>query len=247
MKARPRAAALLLLLAHPFFPAPGGAHAGKLDRCGCHRDNRAGGYHCHEGVFSGRSFKSREEGLRVIEASEGACAKPPARMSPPAGMELRGKVVGVMDGDTLEILARGRAVRIRLFGVDCPEKRQAFGQRARQFSSQMAFGKEVRVEARDTDRYGRTVGEVFLGEKSLNRELVKAGLAWWYRRYAPGDEELRRLEEAARRERRGLWADKAPIAPWEWRRRPFTSPRVSASPSVFTAGSGKPHGVENPA
>ena len=78
--------------------------------------------------------------------------------------------------------------------------------RAKQFTGDLAFGKDVKVIVRDVDRYGRTVGEVVLpGGRSLNRELVKAGLAWWYRQYAGGDRELERLEAAARAAWRGLW------------------------------------------
>lgn len=132
--------------------------------------------------------------------------------------ELSGKVVGVSDGDTVDILIAGRAVRIRLFGIDCPEKRQPFGAAAKKFTSSLVFGREVTVRVHDTDRYGRTVGEVVLSDgRSLNRELVQAGLAWWYRRYAPDEPELEKLEAEARAARKGLWGDKVPIKPWEFR------------------------------
>jgi endonuclease YncB( thermonuclease family) len=75
--------------------------------------------------------------------------------------------------------------RIRLWGIDCPESRQAFGARATQFTGDLAFGKEVSVQVKDVDRYGRTVGVVILPDgRNLNQELVRAGLAWWYRQYA---------------------------------------------------------------
>ncbi len=90
-----------------------------------------------------------------------------------------GKVVGITDGDTIRVMHNGRAERIRLWGIDCPESRQPFGTRARQFTSDLAFGKVVTVLVRDVDRYGRTVGEVLLPNgRSLNHELVMAGLAW---------------------------------------------------------------------
>jgi endonuclease YncB( thermonuclease family) len=83
----------------------------------------------------------------------------------------------------------------------------------------MAFGKHVEVRVRDTDRYGRTVAQVILpGGKNLNHELVYAGFAWWYRKYAPNDRTLKALETGARAAKRGLWGDKNPIPPWEWRR-----------------------------
>jgi endonuclease YncB( thermonuclease family) len=133
--------------------------------------------------------------------------------------DFAGSVVAISDGDTIKVMHDGRAERIRLYGVDCPEKAQPWGTRARQFTGDMVFGRTVTVRVRDTDRYGRTVGEVVLPDgRSLNRELVRAGMAWWYRQYARGDRELGRLEAQARAARRGLWSDVAPVAPWEWRR-----------------------------
>ena len=127
-----------------------------------------------------------------------------------------GKVVGVADGDTISVMREGRAVKVRLHGIDCPEKGQAFGTRAERFTSDMAFGMEVEVRIQTTDRYGRIVGEVILPDGlSLNKQLVYVGLAWWYRKYAPNDRTLKALEAGARAEKRGLWADKNPILPWE--------------------------------
>ncbi len=112
----------------------------------------------------------------------------------------------------------GKGERIRLHGIDCPEKRQAFGKKAKQFTSGLVFGKTVTVTVMDVDRYGRTVGEVSLSEGLvLNHELIRAGLAWWYRKYAPDDEMLAQLEANAKAAKRGLWADAEPVPPWEWR------------------------------
>lgn len=136
----------------------------------------------------------------------------------PARGDLIGKVVGVSDGDTIEVMRAGRAVRVRLQGIDCPESRQAFGTRAKQFTAELVFGKTVAVQVYGTDQYGRILGEVILPDgRSLNRELVRNGYAWWYRRYS-NDPVLQQLEEEARRERRGLWRDKNPVPPWEFRR-----------------------------
>ena len=112
----------------------------------------------------------------------------------------------------------GRAEKIRLYGIDCPEKGQAFGSKAKQFTSEQAFGKDVTVNVKDTDRYGRTVGIVILPDgRSLNEELVYQGLAWWYRKYSKSPR-LATFEMEARLAHRGLWADKNPIPPWEWRK-----------------------------
>jgi len=136
----------------------------------------------------------------------------------PARGDFVGKVVGVSDGDTIEVMRAGRAVRVRLEGVDCPESRQAYGTRAKQFTSELVFGKTVSVQVRGTDQYGRILGEVILPNgRSLNRELVRNGYAWWYRRYS-NDRVLQQLEQEARRERRGLWRDRNPTPPWEFRR-----------------------------
>ena len=130
-----------------------------------------------------------------------------------------GKVVGVSDGDTISVMRAGKAVKVRLHGIDCPEKKQPYGTRAKQFTSDLAFGKEVTIRIQTTDRYGRTVAVVILPDgKNLNWEIVDAGLAWWYRKYATDDRILERLEAEAGEAKRCLWADKNPMPPWEWRR-----------------------------
>lgn len=96
-----------------------------------------------------------------------------------------GKVVGVIDGDSLRVMHEGNAEQIRLLGVDCPEKRQPFGTRAKEYTSELAFGQDVTVYGDKRDRYGRRLAEVLLPDgRSLNQELIKAGLAWWFRKYS---------------------------------------------------------------
>jgi len=142
----------------------------------------------------------------------------------------------VFDGDSL-VLASGEGERteVRLFGIDAPERTQPFSAKARSFTSGLALGREARLARRGTDAYGRTLAEVFLPDgRSLNREIVGAGLAWWYRRYAPEERELAALEAQARAARRGLWSDPAPVPPWDFRAasRQGTDTRIprSASP-----------------
>lgn len=134
-----------------------------------------------------------------------------------------GAVVRVLDGDTIEVLHAGRGERVRLAEIDCPEKSQAFGQRAKQFTSELVFGKEVAVLVLGFDRNRRTIGKVrLLDGTSLNRELVTAGLAWWYRKYSHdqslGELSLEELEVEARAAERGLWENPHPIPPWEFRK-----------------------------
>jgi len=137
----------------------------------------------------------------------------------PAFADFSGRVVGVSDGDTIKVMHNGKAEKIRLHGIDCPEKAQPFGTKAKQFTSAMVFGKAVTVQVIDMDRYGRTVADVILPDgRVLNRELIAAGLAWWYKRYSQ-DKSLGLLEAEARAARRGLWADPHPVPPWEFRRR----------------------------
>lgn len=131
-----------------------------------------------------------------------------------------GQVVAVSDGDTIKVLQNGQETKIRLYGVDTPEKKQAFGQKAKGFTASMVAGKLVDVEPVDQDRYGRTVGIVTVAGRSLNEELVKSGFAWVYRQYCRRGECSIWLKEEgqARTARIGLWADPAPVPPWNWRR-----------------------------
>lgn len=129
-----------------------------------------------------------------------------------------GKVVAVADGDTITVLRGHDSVKVRLYGVDAPESGDAFSNVSKRFTSEMVFGKTVRVEGADQDRYGRLIARVTLADgRGLSQELVRSGCAWWYRRYAPSDGELDRLEAEARLARRGLWSDPNPVPPWESR------------------------------
>jgi len=130
------------------------------------------------------------------------------------------KVVHIADGDTITVLRGREQIKIRLNGIDCPESRQPWGRKAKRFTADLVGMKTVQVQPIDKDRYGRLVAVVSLPETGqvLGLELVRAGLAWWYRRYAPKDQDLREAEERAKAARKGLWADPNPIPPWEWRR-----------------------------
>ena len=128
-----------------------------------------------------------------------------------------GKVVAVQDGDTISVMRDGREERVRVYGIDAPEGGQDFGSRAKQFLSGLVFGKVVEVTVRDLDSYGRTVGRVTVDGTDAGLEMVRAGLAWHYVRYS-NDPRLADAEREARAARRGLWAQPAPLAPWEFRR-----------------------------
>ncbi len=136
---------------------------------------------------------------------------------------ITGRVVGIADGDTITVLDAGlQQHKIRLAGIDAPEKKQAFGERSRQNLAAMVFNKTVNVESNKQDRYGRTVGKVMINGIDANLEQVKAGMAWWYREYAKeqsfDDRHLyEQAEGKAQLIRAGLWSDKSAIPPWDFR------------------------------
>lgn len=133
---------------------------------------------------------------------------------------LKGKVVAVKDGDTIEVLIEGKAITIRLSDIDCPEKKQPFGTQARQFTSAKCFGQEVVVKHKGKrDRYQRLIAEI-INEKgeNVNLELVKAGFAWHFKKYST-DNKYAEAEIASRNTRIGIWAEPHPVPPWEWRKK----------------------------
>jgi len=137
------------------------------------------------------------------------------------GFAWTGKVVGIADGDTITVLRDGRdQVKIRLYGIDAPESGQPFGKASKQNLSSMVYGESVQVEVMDTDRYGRTVARIFVEEEDVNGAQLRAGYAWLYRQYCKSwvCGEWVGLETEARSSQVGLWADKDPVPPWQWRR-----------------------------
>lgn len=134
--------------------------------------------------------------------------------------EIVGRVVGVSDGDTVTVLDAldGGRFRVRLFGIDAPEKGQAFGQKAKQYLSGLIFGKVVSVRFSAVDRFGRIVGRVYSEGRDVCREMLSAGFAWHYVHYDKSPE-YSAAEKQARDGRRGLWSDPSPpVPPWEYRR-----------------------------
>jgi micrococcal nuclease len=131
---------------------------------------------------------------------------------------LVGRVIGVLDGDTVEVLVKREAVRVRMDGIDAPEKKQAFGTKAKQALSGRVYGQSVRVVVKGKDRYERVLGVLLLeGGENVNEWMVEQGWAWHYKKYSR-DGRLAELEEKAREGRVGLWADERPVAPWEFRK-----------------------------
>ena len=133
---------------------------------------------------------------------------------------VNGEVVQVQDGDTLTVKTeRNRLHKVRLADIDAPEMGQPFGKPARRLAVDLALEKTVRVNYTFKDKYGRLIGEVFLPDgKLLNEEMLKAGLAWHYRVKHPHSSFLEKLEYKAWQKNLGLWLQKAPVPPWEFRR-----------------------------
>lgn len=133
--------------------------------------------------------------------------------------EFRAQVVAVHDGDDVTVLRGREQVRVRLWGIDAPEAGQPHGSRARQELAGLVFRRTVTVRVLDTDTYGRVVARVTVNGMDVNRELVRRGMAWWYRHFARRARDLAAAEQEARHARRGLWSDPRPEPPWEYRRR----------------------------
>lgn len=131
-------------------------------------------------------------------------------------------VVGISDGDTLTARCGQpgayEQIKVRLSAIDAPESKQPFGSRSRQHLAELCFQQQAKIKVVNVDRYKRKVADVECQGRDAGQEQVAAGMAWVYRQYAKGYAHLYRVEEKARSERRGLWVDKEPIAPWEWRK-----------------------------
>ena len=161
--------------------------------------------------------------LLAIALSLAACAA--------AAETIDGRVIGVSDGDTITLLLVSDTTKtprkIRISGIDAPEKAQAFGSVAKEAMSQLAYGSDATAECRTTDRYGRSICLVRVKEVDVGLRLIELGLAWHYKKYAstqPREESASyaMLENASRAAKRGLWRDldtaAPPVPPWDWRR-----------------------------
>lgn len=135
------------------------------------------------------------------------------------------RVVGISDGDTVTVLAEGnKRIKVRLQGIDAPERSQAFGMKSRQNLANLIFGKNVQIKSHGLDKYKRTLGTIYIDDQDINEQMVKDGFAWFYRRYAKDltTEQASRYEEVeteARDRERGLWADSNPTPPWDYRKK----------------------------
>lgn len=127
-----------------------------------------------------------------------------------------GKVVSIRDGDTITVLQNKQQIKVRLFGIDAPELKQPYGKKSKQFLANLIAGEVVEVEENGKDRYKRTIGTVYLGGTDINAKMVANGYAWAYRKFS---KKYTAQESKAKSQGLGLWRDKEPTPPWEWRRR----------------------------
>lgn len=151
---------------------------------------------------------------------------------------ITGRVVRIQDGDTVTVLDAGKVQhKVRLAGIDAPERAQPFGQVSRRHLSSLVHGKDVELDCGKVDKYRREVCVVLLDGEDVNRQQVSAGLAWWYKKYADEQsprqrEEYEAAEVDAKNARRGLWQDSEPTPPWEWRRNKRSKARSASKTQV---------------
>lgn len=137
----------------------------------------------------------------------------------PTRFDLTGRVVRVVDGDTISVLdANKQQHRIRFYGIDTPEYDQPHGSAASIALKKLLADETVHILVKDVDRLGRTVGVVYWDDININLEMVKTGHAWWYRHYASANRELKAAEQFAKLNKLGLWSGTNPVPPWDWRR-----------------------------
>jgi endonuclease YncB( thermonuclease family) len=129
------------------------------------------------------------------------------------------KVISVTDGDTITVLHNNQKNEIRLYGIDCPEKRQSHGEQAKALTTALVAGRNVDVEQKDIDQYGRVVGLVKVDDQSLSELIVQNGYAWVYTKYCKEKfcSDWVKIEGVARQQKKGLWQDSVVVPPWEWR------------------------------
>lgn len=181
-------------------------------------------YRCKEGGRTDISDRPCERDSAPIPRSAEAAASALSVQAPARANVITGYVVSIADGDTITVLDAGRQQhKIRLAGIDAPEKKQAFGERSKQNLAAIVFNKTVSVEWDKQDKYGRTVGKVIVNGVDANLAQIEAGFAWWYEKYrreqSPEDQRVyAEAEQQAKVARLGLWRDPAPMAPWDWRR-----------------------------
>jgi endonuclease YncB( thermonuclease family) len=156
-----------------------------------------------------------------------------------AGPLTPGLVVAISDGDTITLLTEDKQqLKIRLVGIDTPEKKQAFGTKARDHLASRIFKQDVEVDLRKKDQYGRHLGVIYIGGVDINQSMIQDGYAWFYKHYAkeqPKEEALRyaKAEQDARAKQKGLWTDPNPVPPWEFRKEAKEEARAAKAANSY--------------
>lgn len=208
----------MLLLTNSSF-----AHPGRTDRNGghncrtnCEKYGYSYGYHTHgspatsSGPSNVASYKPRYDPYPA-----------PTKTIATKSSFQRITLVGITDGDTIKVILDGKEERIRLYGIDAPEDGQTFGKASTKQLKNILANTSPSIEVKDKDKYGRLVANIWIGDRNVNQDMVRQGYAWVYRKYCNEDfcENWLRLEEQAKLDRKGLWLEKNPVPPWEWRKR----------------------------
>ena len=178
------------------LPQSVAAHPGGLDAKGCHNVRATGEYHCHRSTT------------------------PQQQDQPAAPAWIPVQVLSVVDGDTVRAVVQGHRVKVRLYGIDAPEKNQPGGSESTEALRRLLNGHRITMQALARDRYGRTVALLSADGVSVNEAMIRNGHAWTYSKYCTQDfcTAWRQEEAAALGNRRGIWSQSAAIPPWKWRR-----------------------------
>lgn len=188
------------------------AHPGALNQFGCHYQEMAGDYECHRGKLAGKFYARQIDMARDHETGKNILDSFVA------------KVVAVTDGDTLKVMRSGEVVKVSLAGIDCPEEKQPFWDEAKRFTLDVTVGRKVILRNKGIGHEGLPTFEVILPDgRSLNKALVKAGLAWWFIGSSK-DKRLADMEKQARIQKVGLWKNSTPLPPWEFRKGKLIKP-----------------------
>ena len=131
--------------------------------------------------------------------------------------QIKGKVIKITDGDTFVLLTDSKEqIKIRLHGIDAPEKKQDYGTVSKNYLSNLVFKKDITIEFKNRDRYGRSIGIAFVEGVNVNEKMLAEGMAWHFKKYDTNSQ-WSALEIKAKKEKKGLWSQSNPVAPWEWR------------------------------
>jgi len=213
------------------LPQTSFAHGGGLDSSGGHYNRKTGTYHTHRSRSAPPKVESYTPGTRSFSTYPKPHKQPTTYQkqaftySQPKKKKLYGlysaRVVGFIDGDSVKMVVNGKQTDVRLYGIDCPESGQAYGKVATAGIKELLAGRNIQIKIITHDRFGRAVAMVYADRKNVNEIMIKAGLAWVYRKYCKDDfcNDWLQLEKEAKLKNWRLWKDADPTPPWMWRKK----------------------------